>query len=105
MELPRATRHMMRSIMAKHSEDYLDLSTGELRVYLKQRNHTDLATRALVAFEQNLPIKKTADTRLTVLCEMKRNETKRNGTLRNGTLRNGTLRNGTLRNGTLRIYC
>ena len=38
-------------------------------------------------------------TRLTVLCETKRNETKRNGTLRNGTLRNGTLRNGTLRNG------
>ena len=49
---------------AKHLEDFLDLTTGELRFYLQQRaltchgNHADLAARALVAFEQNLPIKK-----------------------------------------------
>ena len=67
MELPRGTRHMMRSIMAKHSEDYLDLSSGEPRFYLKQRNHADLAARALVAFEQNLPIKKTAETDCVVV--------------------------------------
>ena len=54
--------------MAKHLEDFLDLSTGELRFYLQQRaltcqgNHADLAARALVAFEQNLPIKETAET-------------------------------------------
>ena len=51
------------AIMAKHFEDFLDLSTGALRFYLQQRalkchgNHADLAARALVAFEQNLPIK------------------------------------------------
>ena len=53
---------MMRSIMAKHSEDFRDLFTGELRFYFKQRNRADLAARALVTFEQNLPIKKTAET-------------------------------------------
>ena len=37
------------AIMAKHLEDFLDLSTGELRFYLQQRaltchgNHADLA--------------------------------------------------------------
>ena len=55
------------AIMAKHLDYFLDLSTGELRFYQQQRaltchsNHADLATRALVAFEQNLSIKETAD--------------------------------------------
>ena len=58
------------AIMAKHLEDFLDLTTGELRFYLQQRaltchgNHADLAARVLVAFEQNLPIKETAETLL-----------------------------------------
>jgi len=61
------------AIMAKHWEDFLDLSTGELRFYLQQRaltchgNHADLAARALVAFEQNPPIRETAETVLCVL--------------------------------------
>ena len=60
------------AIMAKPLEDFLDLSTGELRFYLQQRaltchgNHADLAARALVAFEQNLPIKETAETLFTL---------------------------------------
>ena len=63
------------AIMGKHLEDFLDLSTGELRFYLQQRaltchgNHADLAARALVAFEQNLPIKETAE---TLLCTLQR---------------------------------
>jgi len=58
--------------MSKHLEDFLDLSTGE-KFYLQQRalmchgNHADLAARALVAFEQNLPIKETAETLLVTL--------------------------------------
>ena len=61
------------AIVAKHFEDFLDLSTGELRFYLRQRtltchgNHADLAACALVAFEQNLPIKETAETLLFTL--------------------------------------
>jgi len=61
------------AIMAKHWEDFLDLSTGELRFYLQQRaltchgNHVDLVARALVAFEQNPPIRETAETVLYVL--------------------------------------
>ena len=59
--------------LAKHLEDFLDLSTGELRFYLQQRaltchgNNADLAARALVAFEQNLPVKETAETLLSTL--------------------------------------
>ena len=51
----------------KHLEDFLDLSCGELKFYLQQRaipaggTHSDLAARALVAFEQNIPIKQSAD--------------------------------------------
>ena len=43
-----------------HLEDFLDLTTGELKFYLQQRalitsgNHADLAARALVAFEQRV---------------------------------------------------
>ena len=61
------------AIMSKHLEDFLDLSTGEPKFYLQQRaltchgNHADLAARALVAFEQNLPIKETAETLLVTL--------------------------------------
>ena len=41
--------------------------TGELKFYLQQRalstsgTHSDLAARALVAFEQDMPIKVTAE--------------------------------------------
>ena len=51
----------------KHLEDFLDLSYGELKFYLQQRaipaggTHSDLAAGALVAFEQNIPIKQSAD--------------------------------------------
>ena len=71
VELPRGTWH--GAIVAKHWEDFLDLSTGELRFYLQQRalkchgNHADLAARALVASEQNPPIRETAETVLCVL--------------------------------------
>jgi len=63
------------AIMAKHWEDFLHLSTGELRFYLQQRalkchgNNADLAARALVVFEQNPPIRETAE---TVLCVLQR---------------------------------
>ena len=59
--------------MAQHLEDFLGLSTGELWFYLKQRaltcqgNHVDLAARVLVAFEQNLPRKETAEILLFTL--------------------------------------
>eukprot|EP00794_Sanderia_malayensis_P016402 gene16402-18039_t len=51
--------------MAKHLEDFLDLSCDELKFYLRQRaipvggKHSDLAARALVAFEQNTPVKES----------------------------------------------
>ena len=51
----------------KHLEDFLDLSWCELRFYPPQRAipaggiHYDLAARTLVAFEQNIPIKQSAD--------------------------------------------
>ena len=66
-------RERAYAIMAKHLKDFLDLTTGELRFYLQQRaltchgNHADLAARALVAFEENLPIKETAE-----LCTLQR---------------------------------
>ena len=54
--------------MAKHIEDFLDLSFGKLNFFLQQRvipvggNHQfDLAGRALVAFAQNIPVKHTED--------------------------------------------
>ena len=59
--------------MTQHLEDFLDLSTGELRFYLQQRvltcqgYHADLAAHALVAFEQNLLIKETAEILLFTL--------------------------------------
>jgi len=59
------------AIMSKQLEDFRDLSTGELKFYLQQRaltchgNHADFAACALVAFEQNLPIKETAETCLS----------------------------------------
>ena len=53
---------------AKHIEDFLDLSCGNLNFFLQQRailvggNHqSDLAARALVAFEQNIPVKRSED--------------------------------------------
>ena len=52
---------------AKHLEDFLELSCGELKFFLQQRaipvggTHSDLAARALVAFEQNIPIKQSAE--------------------------------------------
>ena len=53
--------------MAKHLKDFLELSSGELRFYLQQRalpssgTHSDLAARALVAFEQETPVKQSAE--------------------------------------------
>ena len=53
--------------MAKHLEDFFQLLHGELKFYLQQRalastgTHSDLATRALVAFEQQLPVKESAE--------------------------------------------
>jgi len=53
--------------MAKHLEDFLDLSCDELKFFLRQRaipvggNHADLAARALVAFEQNIQVKQSAE--------------------------------------------
>ena len=57
----------LRRPMAKHLEDFLDLSSGELKFYLQQRalpssgTHLDLAARALVAFEQQTPVKQSAE--------------------------------------------
>jgi len=71
VELSRGTWH--DAIVAKHWEDFLDLSSRELMFYLQQRaltchgNHADLGARALVAFEQNPPIRETAETVLCVL--------------------------------------
>ena len=53
--------------MAKHLEDFLELSHGELKFYLQQRalastgTHSDLGARALVAFEQQLTVKQSAE--------------------------------------------
>ena len=53
--------------MAKHLEDFIDLSAGELKFFLQQRalpctgTHSDLAARCLVAFEQNVPNKESAE--------------------------------------------
>lgn len=53
--------------MATHLEDFLELSCGELQFYLKQRGlpsggtHSDLAARALVAFEHKTPIRDSAE--------------------------------------------
>eukprot|EP00795_Rhopilema_esculentum_P003892 gene3892-15201_t len=53
--------------MTKHLEDFLELSCGELKFYLQQRaipvggKHSDLAAHALVAFEQKIPIKESAE--------------------------------------------
>ena len=54
--------------MAKHIEDFLDLSCGKLNFFLQQRaipvggNHqSDLVAHALVAFEQNIPVKHSED--------------------------------------------
>ena len=52
---------------AKHLQDFLELSCGELKFYLQQRaipvgrRYSDLAARALVAFEKNIPIKESAE--------------------------------------------
>lgn len=59
--------------MANHLEDFLELSCDELKFYLRQRtipvsgNHSDLAARALVAFEQNVPVKNSAEDLAKVL--------------------------------------
>ena len=51
----------------KHLKDFLDLSCGELKFYLKKRaipaggTHSDLGAHTLVAFELNIPIKQSAD--------------------------------------------
>lgn len=53
--------------MAKHLEDFMDLSAGELKFFLQQRalpctgTHSDLAARCLVAFEQKIPTKESAE--------------------------------------------
>ena len=50
-----------------HLEEFLELSCGELKLYLQQRaisiggTHSDLAARALVAFEQNISIRQSAE--------------------------------------------
>eukprot|EP00794_Sanderia_malayensis_P001117 gene1117-468_t len=60
--------------MAKHLEDFLDLSCDELKFYLRQRaipvggKHSDLAAQALVAFEQNTPVKESAEDLAKTLC-------------------------------------
>lgn len=46
----------MEKCSTKHLKDFLDLSTGELKFYLFH-THSDLAARALVAIEQDRPIK------------------------------------------------
>ena len=57
----------MKKCSTKPLEDFLDLSMDELRFYLQQRalstsgTHSDLAARALVAFEHDTPIKVTAE--------------------------------------------
>ena len=57
----------MTNTGTKHLEDFLELSCGELKFYLQQRaisiggTHSDLAARALVAFEQNIPIRQSAE--------------------------------------------
>ena len=54
--------------MVKHIKDFLDLSFGNLNFFLQQRaipvggNHPfDLAARALVALEEDIPIKHSED--------------------------------------------
>lgn len=55
--------------MAKHLEDFLELSSGELKFYLQQRalassgTHSPLtlAARAFVAFEQQVSVKESAE--------------------------------------------
>lgn len=55
-----------RSATAKRLEDFLELSHGELKFHLQQRSlpssgtHSNLAARALVTFEQQLPVKQSA---------------------------------------------
>lgn len=55
-----------RSATAKHLEDFLELSHGELKFHLQQRalpssgTHSALAARALVTFEPQLPVKQSA---------------------------------------------
>ena len=57
----------LRRPKAKHLEKFLDLSSGELKFYLQQRALPspgaclDLAARALVAFEQQTPVKQSAE--------------------------------------------
>ena len=51
--------------MVKHLEEFLDLSCDKLSFYPQQRafpvggNPSDLAARALAAFEQNIPVKQS----------------------------------------------
>ena len=53
--------------MVKHLEEFLDLSCDKLSFYPQQRafpvggNPSDLAARALAAFEQNIPVKQSED--------------------------------------------
>lgn len=55
-----------QSATAKRLEDFLELSHGELKFHLQQRSlpssgtHSNLAARALVTFEQQLPVKQSA---------------------------------------------
>ena len=57
----------LQGAMAKHLEDFLELSSGELKFYLQQRalassgTHSDMAARAFVAFEQQVSVKESAE--------------------------------------------
>eukprot|EP00794_Sanderia_malayensis_P017137 gene17137-18857_t len=60
--------------MAKHLKDFLDLSCDERKFYLRQSaipvggKHSNLAARVLVAFEQNTPVKESAEDLAKTLC-------------------------------------
>ena len=58
----------MASSNVKSIEDFMELSSGELKYFLQQRGlpsssgtHGSLAARALIAYEQNVSIVVTAD--------------------------------------------
>ena len=57
----------MEKCSTKYLKDFLGLSTAELKFYLQQRalstsvTHSNLAARALVAIEQDTPLKVTAE--------------------------------------------